>query len=161
MKDLTNILSSFMLLLISSAAQAQTPIRCTVTGGGVLAAGDHFALNATATRVGNAHGSMMLQTPYGYTFQSNNIELLHCTQDGGAKADYPEAPQRANFYGSGLWNGEDGYLIVVHTEDRSEPTDMDYTEIRILDSDANLVYRAAGFLVSGNVQHYSINKGRQ
>ena len=139
MKDITNILGVFILLLISSIAQAQTPIRCNVAGTGVIAAGDHFALNTTVTRDGTVYGSVILQTPYGYTFQSNNIKKLLCTRRVSTKADYPEATQLANFYGSGLWNGEDGYLVVVHTEDRGEPTDMDYAEIRVLDSDTNLV----------------------
>jgi len=160
MKKLTHILGISIFLLISSEALADTPSRCFVTGGGVISPGDVFAVNAMFMKDGTTRGSVTLLTPYGYTFQSsNNVDRLRCTEDGGAHAAPPEAPQLARFDGSGRWNGEDGFRVVVFTEDRGEPTDIDYFEVRIFDSDGILVYQSGGFVTMGNIQHQSINDG--
>ncbi len=142
MKKLIIIPGIFVVFLLSFGAHAETAMRCIVSASGVIAAGDTFALTAAHIQNGGARGSVQLNTPFGYTFQSSHLDQLDCTQ------------RLVHFEGSGRWNGENGFRIVVLTEDRDVPGNADYIEMRVTGSDDNLVYSTAGYLVSGKIRHY-------
>lgn len=161
MKKFIVVPAFFAVFLLSSIAHAEPVSRCIVAAGGAIAAGDAFIFTAAHIKDGRAtRGSMQLDTPYGYTFHSSYVRQLDCTSRKGNKAEFSNTSQHIRFTGRGRWNGEDGFRITVVTEDRVNPDDADHIRMRVTGRDGELVYRAAGDLVSGNVRHYSLNMDR-
>ena len=147
----------FTVFLLSFTAHAESVSRCIVAAGGAIAAEDTFVFTAAHIKDGSTRGSMQLDTPYGYTFQSNHLRQLDCTSGNSAEAEFSNSSQRIRFKGRGRWNGEDGFRITVVTEDRANLGDADHIRMRVTGRDGELVYRAAGDLVSGYVRHHSLN----
>ena len=136
---------------------AESVSRCIVAADGALAGGDAFVFKAAHIKDGSTRGSMQLDTPYGYTFQSSHVKQLDCSSRNDRKAEFSDTSQHIRFIGRGRWNGEDGFRIIVVTEDRVNPGDADHIRMRVTGRDGELVYRAAGDLVSGYVRHHSLN----
>ena len=147
----------FTVFLLSFTAHAEPVSRCIVAAGGAIAGGDIFTLTAAHITNGRTRGSVQLDTPYGYTFQSSNVKQLECKPVSSGKAKFQDTSQHIRFVGRGRWNGEDGFRIIVVTEDRVNPGDADHIRMRVTGRDGELVYRAAGDLVSGYVRHHSLN----
>ena len=160
------IFATIILLVTSTGVYSNDTFdsNCDVVGGGAISPGDHFGMNVKHMKDGSLRGSLSVHTPYGYRFKSTSFIALGCQRDGGTDAAPPDAAQLSRSRGTGRWNGEDGYFFIVFTEDRGEAGvdggEIDYLDVRIFSSlePPVVVYRSAGFVTLGNVQHLPVHE---
>ena len=167
MKRLTLVSAMAVILLLAIVAipawvVAQCPVPaqpCRFTGGGTIGTDRDprvthgFELHCSVDQLPNN-----LQVNWGGNhFHLEELTQVECSDDPAINPNPPNAPcDTYHGWGTGRYNGVDGYLAEWIFTDAGEPGRNDWGWIEITDSSGSTVMEVSGFLRYGNHQAHRV-----